>query len=466
MKTIDFLSESPKNFIFNENSNKTFFGGILSLIYLIIVLLITSFYLVNYFISDKYTVEYGFFQEVSDESKRKEMLESEKYNPTTKFAYLITDDKGQIIDNETILLADDYNQTLPTTFTQRISDLNYVMLYKCKSIEDKNCSFDKINNKEKKVNLNLFFRGFKLDHQGEIPLYKSTDQLYSYSSTFYLKNPSLRRYIWKTIKYYENLWFADLFYQIFGIEQENEFIGGNIINSEYYSIRDFNEEILQPFELNNTLYRIAGYVKMDIDFNTYDQYKRTKISFFDVIANICSLSITVLGIFAFCVSNLYSNNYDNFQIVEKILSKDKSKNINKTDNINNDLDKENDKENIINRDSSKSESLLDNSNNERLADKENCDKLININEDERKILPKIRFIDFILNNLTFNKCLKNNSQIMISSCNELISKYYTVEYIIYNQIMFENLLKDYKWNDPSLNNIESNEYISRIKSKT
>ena len=446
MKTIDFLSESPKNFIFNENSNKTFFGGILSLIYLIIVLLITSFYLVNYFISDKYTVEYGFFQEVSDESKRKEMLESEKYNPTTKFAYLITDDKGQIIDNETILLADDYNQTLPTTFTQRISDLNYVMLYKCKSIEDKNCSFDKINNKEKKVNLNLFFRGFKLDHQGEIPLYKSTDQLYSYSSAFYLKNPSLRRYIWKTIKYYENLWFADLFYQIFGIEQENEFIGGNIINSEYYSIRDFNEEILQPFELNNTLYRIVGYVKMDIDFNTYDQYKRTKISFFDVIANICSLSITVLGIFAFCVSNLYSNNYDNFQIVEKILSKDK--------------------ENIINRDSSKSESLLDNSNNERLADKENCDKLININEDERKILPKIRFIDFILNNLTFNKCLKNNSQIMISSCNELISKYYTVEYIIYNQIMFENLLKDYKWNDPSLNNIESNEYISRIKRKT
>ena len=116
MKTIDFLSESPKNFIFNENSNKTFFGGILSLIYLIIVLLITSFYLVNYFISDKYTVEYGFFQEVSDESKRKEMLESEKYNPTTKFAYLITDDKGQIIDNETILLAEHCQQLLHKEF--------------------------------------------------------------------------------------------------------------------------------------------------------------------------------------------------------------------------------------------------------------------------------------------------------------------------------------------------------------
>ena len=136
--------------------------------------------------------------------------------------------------------------------------------------------------------------------------------------------------------------------------------------------------------------------------------------------------------------------------------------MNKTDNINNDLDKENDKENIINRDSSKSESLLDNSNNERLADKENCDKLININEDERKILPKIRFIDFILNNLTFNKCLKNNSQILISSCNELISKYYTVEYIIYNQIMLENLLKDYKWNDNNLNTIENNSLIKKL----
>ena len=31
-------------------------------------------------------------------------------------------------------------------------------------------------------------------------------------------------------------------------------------------------------------------------------------------------------------------------------------------------------------------------------------------------------------------------------------------------MMLENLLKDYKWNDPSLNNVETNKFINKITS--
>ena len=60
---------------------------------------------------------------------------------------------------------------------------------------------------------------------------------------------------------------------------------------------------------------------MIMNFNKYDQYKRTKISIFDVIANICSLSMTIFGGFIYGFTNYYSKSYDNYEIIKKILSK-------------------------------------------------------------------------------------------------------------------------------------------------
>ena len=35
--------------------------------------------------------------------------------------------------------------------------------------------------------------------------------------------------------------------------------------------------------------------------------------------------------------------------------------------------------------------------------------------------------------------------------------------LIKNQILIENLLKDYKWNDPNLNNVENNNLFVELK---
>ena len=59
MRQLDFLSDSPKTFIFQKSSNKTTFGGSLTLIYIFIVFLIAFTYIYNYYVNDKYTISYA-----------------------------------------------------------------------------------------------------------------------------------------------------------------------------------------------------------------------------------------------------------------------------------------------------------------------------------------------------------------------------------------------------------------------
>ena len=218
-------------------------------------------------------------------------------------------------------------------FKTRVSKLNYTLFHKC---EDKNCS----SFKEKFIKLNLIFTGFKLDHQGETPLYLQTTIAYYLSTNFYFNNPSLKAYYWKIIKYNESLEFLDLFNKIFGIESNNEYIGGSFKDIETVSLTDaFGDEVLQPVEFNNSFYRILGVGMVMMDFNSYDQYKRKKVSFFDIVANICSLSLTIFNGFVFVFYNFYSKKYDNYVIIENILSKKKIS-IDKNENINKDLEKE------------------------------------------------------------------------------------------------------------------------------
>jgi hypothetical protein len=80
-----------------------------------------------------------------------------------------------------------------------------------------------------------------------------------------------------------------------------------------------------------------------------------------------------------------------------------------------------------------------------------------------KIPPKLRFYDFFFNNIYFKKCCSSNKQDLLSTCNEIVSKYNSVDYILYNLIKLENLLKDYKWNNPKLNDIQNNEFMNNFK---
>ena len=57
MRNIDFFSQSPNIFIFHKESNQTTFGGILFLIYLLIMIIISLIYILDYALNNKYIVE-------------------------------------------------------------------------------------------------------------------------------------------------------------------------------------------------------------------------------------------------------------------------------------------------------------------------------------------------------------------------------------------------------------------------
>jgi len=61
--------------------------------------------------------------------------------------------------------------------------------------------------------------------------------------------------------------------------------------------------------------------------------------------------------------------------------------------------------------------------------------------------------------------MKNKIDI-INTCNAIIFKYLSIENILYSQIIFENLLKDYKWNEQYLTRIDSNLLLGKLKSIT
>jgi hypothetical protein len=88
LNCLDFLSGSPKNFIFNKSSNKTLFGGILSLVFLILAFIIIIFYLLNFFLEDDFSVQYSYYQmPLNNDNEEEKKLNDERYNPYFNFQF-------------------------------------------------------------------------------------------------------------------------------------------------------------------------------------------------------------------------------------------------------------------------------------------------------------------------------------------------------------------------------------------
>ena len=181
-------------------------------------------------------------------------------------------------------------------------------------------------------------------------------------------------------------------------------------------------------------------------YGFYDLYRRDKISIFDPIANICALVTTLYGVITFIFCLIYSRNFDSYKIVEKILS-NRAKLYNKkeentgeielTNKIIDDIDDDDKKDTLLNV-------------NEK-DEKDNKYEINDIKEDKITTdikplfkLPKFHFYSFIYNNVYYEKWCNSWAQEIISSCNEIITKYYSIDNVIYNQLRLENLFKDYK----------------------
>ena len=477
MHKFDLISGAPKTFIFERKSNKTNLGGFFTIVFLVIIILIINGYLYEYFANPKYRYSYSYDDKYYLNDELDTIYNNKTVYPELTYYFELNHENMRknikIVNHEgeEILIGENHQ------YTKSVSELNFAIYYKC---QDKtNCSLRqsdeagiKYFNNIHLYNLRFSFLGYYCDHQNpKNPIKREQD----YEDFPFTVTDNIDYYLfsWKIFKYVELSSVSGMF------REAIEHYGGEILKplKYFYPSENFLPILMNSTDENNvtteSYYQMVSIMQYNRDnFGYFDIYSRIKISIFDAIANICSLVITLYGIITFIFCGFYSNSFDNYKIIERILS-------NKTD-----LQKKNEQKieeieltnDINNNQADKKDLLLDikNKNDENNQDKDNIniirDNYIKeesfVEKSSKIILPKFHFYHFFYNNVYSKNCCNSPSQNIISSCNEIITKYYSIDSVVYNQLRLENLFKDYKWNNPKLNNIRNNELVSKIERST
>ena len=477
MRKIDFLSQSPRTYIFGRITNKTIFGGIIFMLYLFMMIFISVYYIYNYIIGDKYEYFYS-YRELSQEQKKKAFAGLETNPPISikldafneldwnisdslKFIYYSKHSNEQIIyrDEWTEIHIPDYIVIDLYYSSQNISD------FKADDIKD--IEFGEY------FDVNFTYKTFYLDHQNPKCPFKSI------FLSKYLRFNFERNFIlyinWEFTKYSEK---NDIF-KIFSnyLRRPIKYLDGSFSINEF--IDEKNNNIYKDIIIDGEIHKYLGSFVIYNSKNTIHEYQRQKKEWLTVLANIFALGSTFYNLFSKIFYLFYSKNYDNYKIIKKILSLDAS--IQKTKTIfvseatnlqlnNFSIDKKGDEKTLGVREiqvinSNKSNSSNNNDKTSEYPTSEKEEKEYKDDESDNSLLnlPKQRFINFILNRLVIHNCCKSNKQKLITLCNSIIYKYNSIENILYNQIRFENLLNDYKWNNPKLNDIQNKKTILEIR---
>ena len=463
MHPLDIISESPTFFILQKESNKTNFGGFLFIFYLIIMLGICIFYGIKYHNDDNYNVQslmhFNFKSETQKEKRKKDPL----FNPTKKFQIDLIhyenetslNDKFKLLDNNT-----GHFINRKETFEKKISEFEIFVVYEC---EELNCSDyynNYVKNKEQSYYLETTYEGFQMNHQKKEKIQKKceadngtiTDCQFVYTKKCDYNLTHWLIYHWKTILY-----------------KEKRFIKENKTSCGYI---EYDENLYylngqKYLEHNNKIYIVLNFIKIEHIFTQYLEYSRTENTILDLLANIFSF-ISNIFFGARFIFKYYSKNFNNFKVIEKLMSDRRNigMNCNKKNNSRNSLIEMGSHKTEENNDFNKLMPLTDDiSIAEKLRnDIKDFEDIGEDDIDEIRQLRKLHFFDFFLNNLYINQiCKKQKAQNIINACNKILYKYASIDTIVYNQILMENLLKDYKWNDPSLNNVENNSLFIELK---
>ena len=173
MRKIDILSQSPNNFIFQKESNKTTIGGVLSAIYIFAIIFIFFYYRAIYYLSLPYDItSYVSEEKILNEAQKQKFLKSEKYNPILQWKFSLWDDVSRNLSDRFMLYDGNTNEIIirDKIIERRVSDIYVIVVYKC--INSNNCE---IEHEDISVSyqLKFFYQNFLIDPQNEKPIIKS-----------------------------------------------------------------------------------------------------------------------------------------------------------------------------------------------------------------------------------------------------------------------------------------------------
>ena len=467
MHPLDIISASPNLYILHQKSNKTNFGGVLFLIYLVLVILIIVYYILDYKDTPEFSIQSLVHFNIKSDEENAERKKNILYNPNINFTIDLSMKRDEsFLSNKFKLFDLKLNKYIDRnkTFNRQIDDFDIFIIY-----ELNNSNFSEYDEFLKNFNedndtsfyLNLKYSGFRLDHQNKNqPIIRNEQGKDIIFTRYYKLDLNLSKEIineWSNIIYTEKKGF---------LSNDTKDGCGYI---DYYNSFSHDKILLVDFSVDhNKRHVFLGRINFDINNTQYIEYFRKRFSELDFVANILALVANLFTGVRFILS-FYSDNFNNFKIIENILNrnlikKDKTKKPLEIDfienngfkSINDDYSEKNTNKNNDNYDE---ENIIQDNINEEL-----CDELEGEDNDSSKTtrIKKLRFFDFFLNNI-YCCCKKQKPQKIIHMCNEIVYKYASIYALIKNQILIENFFKDYKWNDPSLYNLENNELFIKLK---
>ena len=429
---LDFLSSSPNNFIFKETANKTTCGVICSLLYIIGLIAFSVYCFVKYYKQDRYFVEYShylhdFNHQISDLNKSISFIYEIKY--------LDNNDKWLLAPNNFFLLDDFTLKEIPrnVSLSKNISYFKFLVVYNC---SDGKCEIEEYF-KNRTIAVELIFQTEVLSFQKEDPIvpvqFYDKLKMTTYDSREFIYNL-------EEIICTDKGFFGDKNKSIINIKNREKNL--NPINKA-----DPNKE--------NGDYIIFGDIFFAIHLYNWSHYKRTEKSILETFSYICSIGLVGLNIVTKMIFLFYSRFFDNYKIVQHLLFGNDTL-IRRNIEISKKLT--NKKQEPLNINLSNSENVDENG-----IDYENKSQPEeNVGQTDINFPEKLSCCSFVFNcfysEYCQNYCDKKN-QILISKCGDIISEYYSVEKIIYNQLLMENLIEDYKWNNIKLKNIRENKSI-------
>ena len=431
---LDFLSSSPEVSIFQKSSNKKNFGGFCIILYIIAFIIITVYYILNYTRQENYSINYSYYNydKSHDFSGLLELT----------FSYKIFDSYGNTKSNISLYainIEEEKEFILPINETIKLNFAKLYYLFIVYECSNDDCIIDNdINGKNYAINFDISTQTLHIQEDDPIAKVEGGIKVLG----------NFDEYIIYKYQYIETKC-VDL--NFFGRKERK------ILNLK--DSVNFNLKANLTRVASGKKYRLFGEIYFFVDDLFWEQYIRKSKSWMEAIANICSVNSTIYSILKLVFTFIYSTTFDNYKIIQNLLvEKKRIKYINIQEN-----NKEKSSDFLLNPSNNSDNLITYKDDNDNEIDNNNNNK--NISRDDRGYLPKLNFWDYIFNTFYFSNvcCCVLRKQILISKCNDFISKYYSIENILRNQIKLENLWNEYKWNNEKLGNFENNESFEDIK---
>ena len=322
---LDFLSQPPNNFIFRRDSNKTFIGGLLSIIYFIFAFLVLLIYYIGYRRSLPYEITSYIAQDkVLNDIQKEKFKNSDKYNPTLKFKFTM-DFGGKQLSDKFILNKKKKKKIIGRneTIERRVNDLDIYVLYKCKK-GGHNCEIEDEDRKSS-YNLRVYYQDYYIYPQTNKNAIELYDKDYFAKRTVYF-SPEVKlmsSFRWSIVRCKDEGIFQLLKSknEQKDVEEENIYIGGKL---QRYLTRIQTKNTYAP-EIPEYRY-VFNFIIRSIDYTNvilYEDYVRKEKSFFRILPDIFSYWLTLYNVFSWAFFKFYSKSFDKYKIVENILSREK-----------------------------------------------------------------------------------------------------------------------------------------------